>query len=164
MKDLMKIVIVLFTFSGSVFAQDAGKADTSDKPVMYNSAEITWIPAIALGKGAEMAILAGNPAEAGLFTIRLKFPANYEIKPHRHPGMEHVSIVEGDLYTGTGEVFSKEKATSLLKPGGFVAIPQTVAHYGYTKGQVIIQVTGVGPLDVLYVNKQDDPRMGKKGP
>ena len=160
----MKIVIVLILFSGSVFAQDAGKADTSDKPVSYNTADIKWIPAVALGKGAEMAVLSGNPAEAGLFTIRLKFPANYEIKPHRHPGMEHVTVVEGELYTGVGEMFSKEKATSILKPGGFVSIPQTVAHYGHTKGQVIIQVTGMGPLDVLYVNKQDDPREAKKGP
>ena len=165
MKDWMKWVLVLVVlYSGNALGQVTGKPDTSAKPVSYNTADIKWMPAVAMGKGAEMAVLAGNPAEPGLFTIRIKFPANYEIKAHRHPGMEHVTVVEGDLYTGTGEIFSKEKATTILKPGGFVAMPQTEAHFGYTKGQVIIQVTGMGPLDVVYVNKKDDPRVAKEAP
>src|SRR6267378_1769826 len=41
--------------------------------------------------------------------------------------------------------------------GGFHAIPKRVHHYGMAKGQTIIQLHGVGPWGITYVNPSDDP-------
>jgi hypothetical protein len=160
MKDLLRLFFVLaILFTMPVYAQDTGMADTSAKPMAVNEADLKWMPADILGKGAEIAIVAGNPKEAGLFTIRLRFPANYNIMPHYHPGMEHVTILEGVMYAATGKEFTREKSGLVLKKGATVAIPGKVAHYGYTKGPLIIQISGVGPFDNIYFNKADDPRM-----
>lgn len=141
--------------AAGTFAQNA---DTSAAPVAYNSADIKWVDAPPLPKGAKMAVLAGNPAESGPFTMRLKFPAGFDIKPHRHTKGEQVTVIQGTLFCGTGEQFSREKATLALTPGGFAALPGPVAHFAYTKEEVIIQVNGVGPFDITYVNEADDPR------
>ena len=44
-----------------------------------------WGPAPpALPAGAEIAVLEGNPSEKGAVTLRLRFPANYNIPAHWH--------------------------------------------------------------------------------
>ncbi|HEY0896727.1 MAG TPA: cupin domain-containing protein [Sphingobacteriaceae bacterium] len=162
MKNLCKWALVLMFLSGTGYAQ---QTDSIARPVAFNTADVKWVPAPQLGNGAEMAVLAGNPKESGGFTVRLRFPANYDIKPHRHPGIEHVTVIEGELYAGTGSQFSRDKATLVLKPGGFVAIPPETPHFGYTRGVLILQINGTGPFDIIYVNKEDDPRgSGQKGP
>src|SRR4029434_9198176 len=37
-----------------------------------------------LPAGAQISVLEGNPSEKGPVTLRLKFPANYNIPPHWH--------------------------------------------------------------------------------
>lgn len=155
MKELVRLLVFLLFVPAAALAQNPG---TSEAPVAYNTDDVKWVDAPPLPKGAKMAVLAGNPGESGPFTLRLKFPANFDIKPHLHANGEQVTVIEGVLYCGAGEAFSREKATLQLKPGGFVAIPGPVAHFAYTKGEVIIQVNGVGPFDVTYVNDADDPR------
>src|SRR5262249_3741884 len=53
-----------------------------------------------LPPGAQIAVLAGDPGKAAPFTVRLKFPANYTIPAHSHPGDEHVVVVSGSLTFG----------------------------------------------------------------
>jgi hypothetical protein len=50
-----------------------------------------------LPAGAEIAVLAGNPTEAVPYTVRLKFPAHYQIPADSHPTDENVVIVSGAL-------------------------------------------------------------------
>ncbi len=162
MQNLSKwalVLLILWTANG--YAQ---KMDSIARPVAFNTADIKWVSAPQLGDGAEMAILAGSPRESGPFTVRLRFPANFDIKPHRHPGIEHVTVIQGELYAGTGKEFSREKAALILNQGGFVAIPPETPHFGYTRSVLILQVNGTGPFDIIYMNKEDDPRTGRKGP
>ena len=37
-------------------------------------------------------------------------------------------------------------------------MPRGMRHFAWTKGETIIQVHGVGPFDINYVNAADDPR------
>ena len=54
--------------------------------VMENVGAAKWGPAPPmLPPGAQIAVLAGNPTQAGLYTVRLKFPAKYDIPAHSHP-------------------------------------------------------------------------------
>src|SRR3989442_7506955 len=57
---------------------------------------------------------------------------------------------------GMGDKFD-EAALKELPVGGFHAIPKRVHHYGMAKGQTIIQLHGVGPWGITYVNPSDDP-------
>jgi hypothetical protein len=37
-------------------------------------------------------------------------------------------------------------------------MPQGVRHFAWAKGETVIQVSGIGPFEVNYVNPADDPR------
>jgi hypothetical protein len=37
-------------------------------------------------------------------------------------------------------------------------MPQGVRHFVWAKGETVIQVSGIGPFEVNYVNSADDPR------
>jgi quercetin dioxygenase-like cupin family protein len=119
---------------------------------------IVWGPAPpALPKGASGVVLSGNPAEAGPFTLRLKLPAGYKIPPHRHPVAEHQTILEGTYSVGVGERFD-ETALHAMRPGSFAVMPAQTPHFGYTRDGAVIQVHGIGPFTLIYVNPADDPR------
>src|SRR6266852_4799154 len=75
----------------------AAKAATPKKTI-WNPDEIQWgAPPPFLEPGAQFAVLEGDPAQAGLYTIRAKLPDGYKIKPHWHPTAEHVTVLSGTL-------------------------------------------------------------------
>jgi quercetin dioxygenase-like cupin family protein len=110
-----------------------------------------------LPDGAQIAVLLGSPAEEGPFVIRLKFPAGYKIAPHRHPKEEHVTVLSGGFGMATGETFDPSSAP-VLPAGSFVRIPVGHAHFAWTEEETVVQLNGVGPFAIEYVNAKDDPR------
>ena len=91
------------------------------------------------------------------FTIRLKFPANYAIPAHSHPAIERVTVLSGTFNMGTGDKLDT-KATRALGAGSIAIMPPGTRHFGWTKEETVVQVHGVGPWTVTYVNPADDPR------
>jgi Domain of unknown function (DUF4437) len=140
-------------------------ANAEGKPAdhgMLTAAEIAWKDGPAsLPKGAKVAVLEGNPAEPGLFTIRLKFPDGYRIAPHWHPAVERVSIIAGTFQLGMGETFDQSKAKA-LPAGSFVFMAPKMAHFAWVEGETVVQLTGEGPWGITYLNVSDDPRLAKK--
>jgi quercetin dioxygenase-like cupin family protein len=119
--------------------------------VMENLSTAKWGAAPPmLPAGAQIAVLAGDPTKAGPYTVRLKFPANYDIPAHSHPTDENVVVVSGALFTGIG--------TKLDKKAGFAMMPANVNHFAYTKGETTLVLYGQGPVEFKYVNPADDPR------
>ena len=126
--------------------------------VMENLSIAKWGPAPPmLPPGAQIAVLAGDPTKAVPYTIRLKFPANYDIPAHSHPGDENVAVVSGELFMGMGTRLDR-KAGMGLGVGGFALMPAHANHFAYTKGETTIVLYGQGPVDFKYVNPADDPR------
>ncbi|GAC1515732.1 MAG: cupin domain-containing protein [Gemmatimonadaceae bacterium] len=122
---------------------------------------ITWTAASAmLPPGAKVAALEGDPAKHEAFTVRLNMPDGYQIAPHTHPAVEHVTIMSGSLMIGMGNKFD-ESSMKTLPSGTFGVIPVGMAHYVKAKGETVLQLHGVGPWRVVYVNKADDPRNKK---
>ena len=39
-----------------------------------------------------------------------------------------------------------------------MSMPKTMRHFAWAKGETIIQVHGIGPFEITYVNPADDPR------
>jgi len=56
----------------------------------------------------------------------------------------------GGLLTG--------KYSSQNRPGGFFRAAAGMQHYAWTTAPTVIQVHGIGPFDIKYVNPTDDPR------
>ena len=99
-----------------------------------------------LSAGPQVAILYGDPTKAGVFVTRSKFAPGLKVMPHSHPDeWRTVVVLSGTLYFGVGEQWDESK----LKPypaGTFFSEPSKTPHYGWAKdGEVIIQVTGMGP-------------------
>ena len=130
-----------------------------DSHVIMSADEVKWGPAPpSLPPGAQAAIIDGDPSKAGSsFTIRLKAPDGYKVPPHWHPVAEHVTVLEGTFVLGTGDKFD-ESAGKEMGVGAFASMPKGVRHFAWAKGETIIQVHGIGPFELIYVNPADDPR------
>jgi hypothetical protein len=77
--------------------------------VMENLSTAKWGAAPPmLPAGAQIAVLAGDPTKAGPYTVRLKFPANYDIPAHSHPTDENVVVVSGALFTGRARSWTRK--------------------------------------------------------
>jgi len=129
----------------------------ADGHTMVAPKDLKWADVPSLPPGAKIAVIEGPPTEAVPFTFRLKLPANYKIPAHSHPAIEHVTVVSGTFNLGMGDKLDTAKTKPL--PAGSVAIMQPKTnHFGWTKGETIVQVHGVGPWGLTYVNPADDPR------
>jgi quercetin dioxygenase-like cupin family protein len=119
---------------------------------------VKWGPAPpSLPPGAEAAVLHGNPAKEGPFVLRLKFPAGFTVPPHRHSKDELLTVISGRFSVGAGEKLDPALAKS-LPPASFVHLPAGMPHYARADSEAIVQINGVGPFDVTYVDPKDDPR------
>ena len=107
--------------------------------------------------GAKMAILEGDPAKDGFFTMRLKVPDGYRVFPHWHPQIERLTVIQGVVHLGTGDRFDAA-ATRALKAGTYSAMPPKMTHFAWMEGETILQLSSIGPWEVVYVNPADDPR------
>ena len=125
---------------------------------MFAPADLKWSDGPpSLPKGSKVAVLKGNPAQEGIFTIRLRLPANYRIAPHWHPAFENITVIEGTFSMGLGERFD-EKALHEMKAGSFMTMAPGTRHFALSKKGGVIQLHGMGPWQIYYINAADDPR------
>ena len=118
---------------------------------------LKWGPAPPnLPKGAQIAVLSGDPSKEQPFVIRLRMPANYEIPAHHHPTTENVTVLSGDFRAGMGDKLDRTKTQS-LGPGAFAALPASMNHFAWAASDTIVQVHGQGPFATIYVDPADDP-------
>jgi quercetin dioxygenase-like cupin family protein len=101
----------------------------------------------------QVAVLYGNPDKPGMYVVRLRFPAGLKIPPHTHPeGTRTLTVLSGTLYFGFGETFDEAKVTA-YPPGTFFTELPTTPHYVWARdGEVVLQVTGIGPSGFLPTN------------
>ena len=95
--------------------------------------------------------------QATPFTFRLKLPADYKIPAHWHPAIEHVTVISGTFNMGTGDKLDATK-TKALSAGSVAIMPPKTNHFAWTKEETVVQVHGVGPWGITYVDPADDPR------
>ena len=147
------------TETSTMDTRSAATTTTTAEPhVFVMSKDLKWVAAPAgLPKGAQLAVIDGDPSKAAEFTVRLKFPANYKIMPHTHPTAEKVTIMQGTMALGMGDKFD-EKTAQIFQVGDFAKLPAGMRHYAMAKSEAIIQLHGMGPFEINYVNPSDDPR------
>ena len=131
-------------------------------PMSASLGDIKWGSAPpALPPGAQMAVMAGDPAKPGFVSLRAKVPAGYTIRPHFHPTDEHVTVLSGTMAFGMGDTIDPKTEKSVARGGYFIAQAK-MHHYAVAKTATILQVDLEGPFEITYINPADDPRNAKK--
>ena len=121
-------------------------------------ADLKWGPAPdALPSGAEMAVVSGDPGKAGKFVLQLRMPSNYAVPAHWHPTDETVKVVSGKLHYGMSDKLDMAKAKTLTV-GQSVTMKAKMNHWVHAPAPATIQVSGMGPFQITYVDPKDDPR------
>jgi hypothetical protein len=72
--------------------------------------EVEWKPFPAFPPSARLAVLVGEPTQAGPYLIRVKVPSGVKLMPHRHP--------EDRIYTVMSGVFLHRPGRSIRRRQG----------------------------------------------
>jgi len=119
---------------------------------------IDWKSFAAFPPSVRLAVIAGQPSEAGPYMIRVRVPRGVKLMPHRHSEDRVYTVISGVFYIGVGEAFDPDKLEA-YPPGAVIVLPGNTSHFHKAKsGEYIAQVTAIGPLGFEYVNSKDDPR------
>lgn len=140
--------------SGQFWKKDKGAMPGAR---MTKGSDIQWAAAPpSLPPGAKIAVLDGDPAKPGPFTMRLKVPNGYKVMPHWHPTAEQLTVLSGNFVVGTGDKWN-DKTMMALGPGSFMTMDAKNRHYAISRGETVVQVSSTGPFVVNYVDPNDDP-------
>ena len=154
MTQLVRVTVVLLAL---VALAPASATPQAHDHMMVTPDELKWADVPSLPPGAKVAVIEGPLNEAKPFMIRLRLPANYKIPAHFHTGIEHVTVMSGTFNLGMGDKLDA-KATRALGPGSVAIMQVGMRHFAWTQEETVVQVHGVGPWTVTYVNPEDDPR------
>jgi len=120
--------------------------------------DIDWKPFPAFPPSARLAVLVGEPTQAGPYVIRVKVPSGVKLMPHRHPEDRIYTVMSGVFYIGLGEQFDGDKVKA-YPPGSVIVLPGDTWHFHWAKsGEYVTQITAIGPLGLEYKHAKDDPR------
>ncbi|MEA2336943.1 MAG: hypothetical protein QOE82_950 [Thermoanaerobaculia bacterium] len=143
----MRIAIFATLLAASVLA--AQTPPKPDPPIGITPDAVVWTDGPAtLPAGSKMAVLEGSPKAEGMFTMRVRVPAGSAIPPHWHPRQERVTILSGAVDLGFGSVANAAKVTR-YRAGSFYVNPPRVMHYLFFPEATEMQMTGVGPWELL---------------
>jgi quercetin dioxygenase-like cupin family protein len=163
----MKRTYLLTTLAVLTFAglQLNGKSP-ADEPaashaIIYSPDAIQWKEGPpSLPPGARMATLEGDLTKEGPFVVRVKLPDGYHVPPHTHPRAERLTVVAGTFHIAMGEKLDRAAAQS-MPAGAYGTWGAGMKHAVWAQGETIIQLHGIGPWGITYVNPADDPRNKK---
>jgi quercetin dioxygenase-like cupin family protein len=149
MNPKILLALALLSFGASAQQADPHKAVTA--------ADLQWAAVPSLPKGAQIAVIEGPLNQAAPFTMRLKFPANYRIPPHTHPAVERVTVLSGNFHMGMGEKFERDRMHA-VGVGDMMIMQAGTPHFAWAENETVVQLHGIGPWGVTYINPADDPR------
>jgi anti-sigma factor ChrR (cupin superfamily) len=153
MKTWSCVVVAMMLVLGPFLAPVIGAEDH----MMVTPNDLKWADIPSLPPGAKIAVIEGPMDQATPFTFRLQLPADYKIPAHWHPAIEHVTVISGTFNMGTGDKLDATK-TKALSAGSVAIMPPKTNHFAWTKEETVVQVHGVGPWGITYVDPVDDPR------
>lgn len=151
---LFSMIVVLSAVSVHCMADDHMSMEFQT----HSPGNIVWKDGPAsLPKGAQIAVLEGDPAKPGPFVFRVKVPDGYRIPLHTHPKTERVTVIVGTFNIGMGDKVDDSKAKA-MPAGTYGNWAAGMKHFVFVKGETIAQFHGEGPWVINYVDAKDDPR------
>jgi quercetin dioxygenase-like cupin family protein len=147
-----------------IAGQRASETTASAEMKFYPPETVEWKAGPpSLPAGAKMAVLEGDPTREGPFVMRLQMPEGYHIPPHTHPKTERVTVISGTMFLATGDNLDRTAAKT-LPAGTYGFWPAGMKHAAWFDAGTVIQLHGIGPWQINYLNPADDPRKAKKSP
>ena len=139
----MKCRLVVIALCAILVPTGASSQDSSGSVVKLPEEIVFKGP---LSGPPQTAILYGDPTKPGVFVTRVKFSAGWKDMPHWHPDeVRTVAVLSGTFYFGSGDKWDESKFKA-YPAGTFYSEPPKATHFTWAKdGDVIIQITGVGP-------------------
>jgi hypothetical protein len=154
-RSVLTGLVLAAAMSAAASGQTGASRGSSNNHALVRPETLTWT---SLRPGAEMAVVAGDPARAGEpFVLRFRYKGVVRVPPHWHPTDEHITVLAGAFMVGMGATVNEASATE-LGPGAYALLPAKMPHYAWSKGDTLLQVHGIGPFSINYVNPADDPR------
>lgn len=86
--------------------------------------------------GSTFAVISGDPAQAGPFTIRVELPSGYQLTSYRRPRDESIVVLAGAIRVDT----------RTLPSGSFVRLRANEWHSLSTQSGATLQIFGDGPF------------------
>ena len=130
-----------------LFGQE--KAESAASHRIVRPTDLKWAPIM---KGCDLAPVSGDPAGEGTpFVVRIRCIDGAKIPAHWHPTDENLTVLQGTFLLGMGETFDETKLLA-MNVGNFASMPKQARHFALNKGETIVQVHGLGPFQVNWVN------------
>jgi len=157
MRRYTSAIVLAAALSTAAATAALGQAGTTEEMRAVAATALAWsdadIPGFA--PGMKIAVIHGNSAEAGPYTLRLSFPDGYRFPAHWHPMPENVTVLSGTLQLAMGDR-PDDSQLKAYTAGDYLFLPATMPHYGGARGLTVIQLHGQGPF-VINVVKSDAP-------
>ena len=158
----MRFAVCLTILSTAIAASATADEHADENSGLYAPNEIKWQDGPkSLPAGAKIAVLEGDPNKEGPFVMRLRFPDGYRVPPHTHTKTERVTVISGTLNLIMGEKLDRNQARK-LPAGSFGYWAANMKHYAWFDTETVLQLHGIGPWTIHYLNPADDPRKKAK--
>ncbi|MFN0038048.1 MAG: cupin domain-containing protein [Burkholderiales bacterium] len=121
--------------------------------------KIQWVKNKSAPYGMQIVMLYGDPSKPGPYIFRAKMPSGYKLPPHKHPDARTVTVLKGIYWSGVGENYNP-MVMKEFQAGTFYVTDPNVPHFAWARTEVIIQESGIGPVEnpIEYMNPDEDPR------
>ena len=138
-------VFVAILMAGStfvVFAQAPQPKSQTSGPLVDASRLLVQIEQTPTGNTR----VYGDPAQPGMYVSRVALRPNAKNRPHYNDQDQIVTVLKGTWWVGKGDVFRQDRLVA-VREGGLMYLPAKLTYYDVAgSGEVILQVTGVGPV------------------
>ncbi len=154
---MRRVTPTLVTCGALLLASAPSAAEIPESAITLTAEQMKWednprVPGLGVAR------LISSGKEAGPYVYRVKFPKGRIVQAHSHPDDRTYTVISGTWYVGWGETYDESKLTA-LPVGGFYTEPAGIAHFVATPdGEAIVQVTGMGPTKVDYVDPAHAPK------
>lgn len=143
-------VIVAGTIATTVSGQE--KKETAEAHKIVHFGDLRWMPIM---KGCDLAPVSGDLSmEGSPFVLRIRCADGTRIPPHWHPTDENVTVLKGTFLLGVGETYDEGKLKT-MNTGNYVLLPKEMRHFALCRGEMIVQVHGIGPFKNNWVNPSE---------
>jgi hypothetical protein len=161
-------MVFAIVFIPVAYGQDSAKKSAPQKPAGAKTApepfigtpdKVKWVQ---YSPGVEFGPVYGDCDKAGAPCVfQLRFADGAKFPPHWHPVDENVTVLSGTFMAGMGDKYDESKMMT-LPVGSYVFMPRRMHHFAGAKGAALVQVHGIGPFKINYVNPADDPSKAAK--
>jgi quercetin dioxygenase-like cupin family protein len=111
-------------------------------------------PSVPVGGTLKVAILQGDPMTTGRsYVVRVSCTDGSKVAPHTHPATENVTIVKGSFLMGMGSKWD-DALLKELPTGAFGSMMPNMAHFAACKGDTVVQINGIAPLQFRFVGQE----------